>query len=129
MGLQLEYCVQCGLPRYKEGTEILEQARQRDTKMIGSGTLLMLEYVSSAIRRLLRKLITVGSAELTRPRFSIVHSERMRDFGHNFQHVTFRTLVRKRKLLNLRVTKHWTRLLKEAVEFEGIWNSVAQSCE
>lgn len=96
MGLQLEYCVQSGLPRYKEGTEILEQAQQRDTKMIGSGTLLMLECVSSAIRRPRRKLITVGSAELTRARFSIVHSERMRDFGHNFQPVTFQSLVRKK---------------------------------
>lgn len=82
--------------KYKAGTDTLEQAQQRGTKMIGTGMLLMLGCVSSAFRRPRRKLIAVASAELTRTRFSIVHRERMRDFGHNFQHVTFQTPVMKK---------------------------------
>lgn len=59
----------------------------------------------------------MGNVELTRARFFIVRSGRIERLWTQISAWDIPNPCKKKKLLNLRVIKHWTRLLREVVEF------------
>jgi len=124
----MEYCFQLWSPQHKRDTDLLEQVQRRATKMIRG-----LEHLSyeerlrglglfSLKKRGLQGDLTVASQYVKEAYrkdgdnfFSEACCDRTRSNGFKLREGRFRLDVRK-KVLTVRVVKHWSRLPREVAD-------------